>query len=200
MIEIWKEAKKNKDVILFKNFQEIKINWDDALQFIFDEFSIENSNLKQQIDNLHANNSVTKDNLDYLGNVQIQEKFWLAPQTNYLFDKFEGISELLHKVNGNQDNKDCERYTLGTCNCDLIWHMQGLRMSLSPRYVSDHNDPWDILYWQVLGTSFWKINNDKTYELNPGDMLYFSQEDSHAVWCEGPRAGFIIDGIGLLNK
>lgn len=188
MIEHFKKAKDNKEVILFKNFQEVKITWEDALKFIFDECSIPNEGLKKN------------KNVDSLGNVQIQDKFWLAPQTNYLFDRFDGISELLYKVNGNKENKECSRYKIGTCNCDLVWHMQGLRMSLSPRHVSDHNDPWDILYWQVLGTSFWKINNDKVYQLNPGDMLYFSQEDSHAVWCEGPRAGFIIDGIGLLEK
>lgn len=188
MIEQLKEAKRNKEVILFKNFKTPTVTWDDALQFIFDECSIENEELKK------------KETADSLGNVQIQEHLWLAPQTNYLFDRFVDTAELLYEVNGSKEDRECNRYQPGHCNCDLVWHMQGLRMSLSPRYVSDHNDPWDILYWQVLGTSFWKINNDKVYELNPGDMIYFSQEDSHAVWCEGPRAGFIIDGIGLLDK
>ena len=188
MIDQFKKAKSNKEILLFKNFKQSNITWDNALQFIFDECKIENQNLK--------NNK----NVDSLGNVQIQDKFWLAPQTNYLFERFPEIQELLYIVNGNKENKTCNRYKTGVCNCDIVWHTQGLRMSLSPRYVSDHNDPWDILYWQVLGTSFWKMNNDVVYELNPGDLIYFSQEDSHAVWCEGPRAGFIIDGIGLIDK
>lgn len=191
MIDQFKEAKRNKEVILFKNFKTPTVTWDDALQFVFDECSIENELLKNQ------------ETTDCLGNVKIQDRLWLAPQTNYLFDIFPDTAELLYQVNGNKEYTECKRYGqkyLESCNCDLVWHMQGLRMSLSPRYVSNHNDPWDILYWQVLGTSFWKINNDKVYELNPGDMIYFSKQDSHAVWCEGPRAGFIIDGIGLLKK
>lgn len=200
MIDQFKQAKLNKEVILFKNFQDPDITWDDTLQFIFDESSIQNNNLAEKIDSEHKTNKAYKDTLGYLGNIQIQDRLWLAPQTNNLFQRFEGLSKLLYKVNGEKENRLCKRYENTSCNCDVVWHIQGLRMSLSPRHVHDHNDPWDILYWQVLGTSFWKINNDKVYELNPGDLLYFSQEDSHAVWCEGPRAGFIIDGIGLLDK
>lgn len=189
MLEKFRKAKNDQEVIFFKNFQESTVTWDSALKFVFDECQIPNSHLKN------------KKNADSLGNVQIQDHLWLAPQTNSLFDIFPDVQKLLYKVNDNKENRTCSRYTKSSsCDCDVVWHTQGLRISLSPRYVPDHNDPWDILYWQVLGTSFWKINNDVIYELNPGDMLYFSQKDSHAVWCEGPRAGFIIDGIGLLNK
>jgi mannose-6-phosphate isomerase-like protein (cupin superfamily) len=61
--------------------------------------------------------------------------------------------------------------------------------------VPSHTDPNDVLYWQLLGTSYWKMNNNKEYKLEPGDLLYFNQEDAHAVWQEGPRAGIIIDDI-----
>jgi hypothetical protein len=192
MIEQFKKAKINKEVLYFKNFQPTKITWDEVLKFIFDETKISNPNLKKKI---NINNE-----LDVLGNVQIQNKFWLAPQTNNLFSRFDGVTELLFKVNGNKEDHGCGYYSNVSCNCEVVWHTQGIRISLSDRHVPDHNDPWDILYWQLLGTSFWKINNDKVYELNPGDLLYFSQEDSHAVWCEGPRAGIIIDGIKLINK
>lgn len=200
MIDKFKNAKINKEVILFENFQKPDISWDDALQFIFDESAIKNDQLAKKVEDDIATNASYKDNLSYLGNIQIQDKFWLAPQTSSLFSKFNGIDELMLKINNGKQNKECNRYNSSDCNCDVIWHIQGLRMSLSPRHVTDHNDPWDILYWQVLGSSYWKINNDKVYKLNPGDMLYFSQEDSHQVWCEGPRAGIIIDGIGLLDK
>lgn len=192
MIEEFKKAKSSKSILHFKNFQKPQIEWVDVLQFIFDESEIENKHLAEKENAEHR--------LWALGNVQIQDKLWLAPQTSNLFSRFNGISELLYRVNGEKENQTCSRYTFGSCDCDVVWHTQGVRVSLAGRYVSDHNDPYDILYWQVLGTSFWKMNNDKVYELNPGDLLYFSQEDSHAVWCDVPRAGIIIDGIGLNYK
>jgi len=192
MISKFKEAKENKSVLHFKNFQEPQISWEDVLKFIFEEAEIQNPDLQ------------SKSNLYYrmwdLGNIQIQNKLWLAPQTKNIFSKFNGVSELLYKVNGDKEDKKCDMYNGDTCNCEVVWHIQGMRISLAGRYVSDHKDPHDILYWQVLGTSFWKINNDKIYELNPGDLLYFSREDSHAVWCTEPRAGIIIDGVGLMTK
>jgi ribosomal protein L16 Arg81 hydroxylase len=77
-----------------------------------------------------------------------------------------------------------------------MWHIQTLRFSISDHQVSDHNDPNDVLYWQLLGTSYWKMNKDKTYKMEPGDLLYFNKEDSHEVLQDGPRAGIIIDNIG----
>jgi hypothetical protein len=197
MIDQFKKAKLDKSVLHFKNFQEPKVFWEDILNFVFSEGLIKNEHLQKKV-----NNNLQKGIYPFtaVGNIQVQDKLWLAPQTSNLFSKIKGISELLYKVNGNKENQDCSRYSNGTCNCELVWHTQGVRISLADRYVTDHNDPHDILYWQILGDSFWKINNDITYELNPGDLLYFSQEDSHAVWCNGPRAGIIIDGIGLTTK
>ena len=192
MIDQFKKAKETRSVIHFKNFQSPEISWDDILKFVFEEASLTNKELEKR-----AN---PESNLWALGNIQIQDKLWLAPQTSNLFSKIKGVSSLLYKVNGNKENVNCNRYKVGICDCDLVWHTQGVRISLAGRLVSDHNDPHDILYWQLIGSSYWKINKDKTYKLEPGDLLYFSQEDSHEVWCEEPRAGIIIDGLGLLSK
>lgn len=186
MIDTFKQAKKNKDILLFENFQAPEITWEEILNFLFQESKEKSLSLPED---------------DKWGNVQVQDHLWLAPQTNYLFNKFKGIEELLNKVNGKNTNKYCSYYTnTRRCDCNNVWHSQGIRISLGNRTVSSHQDPHDILYWQIVGSSYWKINNDKTYKLKPGDLFYFSQEDYHMVWCDEPRAGLIIDGIDLLIK
>ena len=190
MFELIKEAKKNSQAIVFENYQKPNISWEDMMKFIYDESVLSNPSLRDKVKQLN-----NLDVLDFIGNIQMQNKFWLAPQTNNLFEKFKGISELLYTLNESNENKECGYYNQKNHNCDLGWHYQGIRMSLSNRLVSDHHDPHDIFYWQILGTSFWKIDGGITYELHPGDMLYLPLENSHSVWCDGPRAGLLIDNL-----
>ena len=190
MFELIKEAKKHSQAIVFKNYQKPNISWEDMMKFIYDESVLSNPSLRDKVKQLN-----NLDVLDFIGNIQMQNKFWLAPQTNNLFEKFKGISELLYTLNELNENKECGYYNQKNHNCDLDWHYQGIRMSLSNRLISDHHDPHDIFYWQILGTSFWKIDGGITYELHPGDMLYLPLENSHSVWCDGPRAGLLIDNL-----
>ena len=190
MLDKIKEAKENSHGIVFEKYQTPEITWEDMMKFIFKESIGNNSGLKERVEK--TNNL---DTLDYIGNIQIQTKLWLAPQTNYLFDEFAGVSELLYKLNDGKDNKDCRYYNRQQHDCDTDWHPQGIRMSLSDRHVPDHHDPYDIFYWQILGTSFWQIDNDITHTLNPGDLLYLPLENTHQVWCDGPRAGLLIDNL-----
>lgn len=193
MFDLIKEAKENKHAVVFEKYQIPEITWEELLQFIYEESTISNPDLEEK-----ANKN--PEHVDFIGNVQIQSKFWLAPQTNKLFDKFTGVTELLYKLNDSKENRDCDLYKTHLHNCDLDWHYQGIRMSLSNRFVGDHHDPHDIFYWQIVGTSFWQIDGDVTYELKPGDLLYLPLENSHAVWCEGPRAGLLIDNWSNSNQ
>jgi len=190
MLDKIKEAKQNSHGIVFEQYQIPEITWEDMMNFIFKESIGINHDLSERV---KKTNNI--DALDYIGNIQIQNKFWLAPQTNYLFDEFLGVSELLLSLNEGKDNKECSYYNRQQCNCDTEWHPQGIRMSLSNRFVPDHHDPHDIYYWQIVGTSYWQIDEGITYKLNPGDLLYLPLENSHQVWCDGPRAGLLIDNL-----
>jgi mannose-6-phosphate isomerase-like protein (cupin superfamily) len=190
MFDLIKEAKENSHGLLFEKYQIPEITWEDVMNFVYLESTRKNENLKKKVEKVKNPNA-----LDYIGNIQIQEKFWLAPQTHNIFNQFNGVSELIYKLNNSVENKDCGYYREEQHDCNADWHFQGIRMSLSDRLVSDHHDPHDIFYWQILGTSFWKIDNDITYELKPGDMLYLPLENSHEVWCDGPRAGLLIDNL-----
>ena len=188
MKEVWAKAKQNQETLHFKNFQEPKITWADALSFIYNLAKIPNKNMLDRSMNEGgvAFGSAILTNNGY---------FWF--EENNLFPIFKGVEELMEKVNGTNSGKDCIHYLRqpGHCDCDQQWHIQTLRLVIGDNNVGSHNDPNDVLYWQVLGTSYWKINNEKEYKLEPGDLLYFNKEDSHAVWQDGPRAGIIIDDI-----
>ena len=190
MFNMIKEAKEKKEGIVFKKYQMPKITWEDMVRYIYKESTLSNSDLEEKVKKVGNHKT-----LDNIGNIQIQERFWLAPQTPDLFSEFEGLSELLYKLNNSVDNRECGYYRKEQHNCSSDWHPQGIRLSLSNRVVSDHHDPHDIFYWQILGTSFWKIDNKITYTLEPGDMLYLPLENSHEVWCDGPRAGLLIDNL-----
>jgi hypothetical protein len=190
MLDLIKEAKKNKHGLVFEKYQIPEITWEDMMKYIYKESTMSNPDLAERVKKVN-----NPDALDNIGNIQIQNKFWLAPQNSNLFDEFVGVTDLLYKLNNFKDNRDCAYYKKQQHDCDSDWHPQGIRMSLSDRLVSDHHDPHDIFYWQIVGTSFWKIDEGITYTLNPGDMLYLPLENSHEVWCDGPRAGLLIDNL-----
>jgi hypothetical protein len=190
MLESIKEAKNNKHGIVFEQYQMPEITWEDVVNNIYKESTIDNPDLREKVKSMQNLNF-----LDSLGNIQIQDKFWLAPQNNNIFDDFKGVSELLYKLNGSKENRECGYYSKTSHDCELDWHYQGVRISLSNRFVTDHHDPHDIFYWQMVGTSYWRIDDKITYKLNPGDLLYLPLENSHAVWCDGPRAGLLIDNL-----
>jgi hypothetical protein len=184
------DAKKNKQALVFEKYQMPEITWEDVLSFLYKESLVTNNDLRNKVNQMN-----NFEDFNSIGNVQIQNKFWLSPQSHNIFKDFNGVSELLYKLNDSKDNSHCKYYFNNLCSCDSYWHFQGIRISLSNRLVSDHHDPHDIFYWQILGTSFWKVDNDITHILNPGDMLYLPKENSHEVWCDGPRAGLLIDNL-----
>jgi mannose-6-phosphate isomerase-like protein (cupin superfamily) len=193
MFDLIKEAKKNKRPVVFEKYQIPEIKWEDMMNHIYNESVKTNRHLIEK-----AEKTTNRDHFDYIGNIQIQEKLWLSPQQNNLFEEFVEISDLLYILNQGTDNRSCGYYRESQHDCSSDWHIQGIRMSLSNRHVKDHHDPHDIFYWQILGTSFWKIDNDITYTLNPGDLLFLPLENSHQVLCEGPRAGLLIDNLNKM--
>ena len=192
MKDIWAEAKKNQDILHFKNFQEPEIDWGNALKFVYDLSKIPNKSI---IERSGWTGGVA------FGSVLANNGYFVFDENN-LFPIFKGVTEFMEKVNGGDSGKSCSYYSspVRSCDCEEMWHIQTLRFSISDHKVSDHNDPNDVLYWQLLGTSTWIMNKDKQYKLEPGDLLYFNKEDSHEVLQDGPRAGIIIDNIKQRSK
>jgi hypothetical protein len=193
IFELIKEAKENNKALVFEKYMMPTIKWDDVISFLYKESTSSgelSKNLEEKVKKINS-----PGDFNSIGNVQIQSKFWLSPQSHDIFENFNNVSELLYDLNNSKDNRKCQYYKERGHNCESDWHFQGIRISLSDRLVSDHHDPHDIFYWQILGTSFWKVNNDITHTLYPGDLLYLPKESSHEVWCDGPRAGLLIDNL-----
>jgi hypothetical protein len=186
--DIWKNAKLNNEVLHFKNFQTPEISWEDALTFVYNLSKIPSPDLIKKYRNWG-------DDSKTFGSVLMYNGYFMFENTE-LFSKFKGVTEFMEKVNGGNSGKDCSFYTIpGTCNCEEQWHIQALRLSISDYSVSTHKDPNNVLYWQLLGNSYWIIDEDKEYKLEPGDLFYFNKENFHEVRQDGPRAGIIIDDI-----
>jgi hypothetical protein len=192
MIDIFKQAKINQEVLHFKNFQKPEISWEDAMKFVYDLSKIPNEDIMTR---------ASKSGGIGFGSVIAIKGYFLFDENN-LFSTFKGVRDLMTKVNGGNSSEGCPYYStpIKTCTCGAMWHIQTLRLSISDHGVMDHNDPNNVLYWQLLGTSYWKMNKDKVYKLEPGDLLYFNKEDSHEVWQDGPRAGIIIDSDKYPNS
>jgi hypothetical protein len=184
MIDIFKEAKLNKKVLHLKNFQKPEITWDEAVKFVYQQSEIKNNRLLEK-QNTGGN---------VIGNILVFPGYYFL-QENNLFEIFKGVSEFMAKVNGGKSGQECSYYKNLLCNCDVVWHVQALRFCILTHKVPSHQDPNDVLYWQLLGTSYWKINGKDIYKLEPGDLFYFNKDDFHEVYQDGPRAGIIIDAI-----
>ena len=54
-----------------------------------------------------------------------------------------------------------------------------------------HNDPSDVLYWQVIGKTLWVVEDkiQKTYVLEPNDAIYIPYRMWHTVIPLTPRVG-----------
>ena len=52
-----------------------------------------------------------------------------------------------------------------------------------------HDDPVDVWFWQVKGSTKWIIENKEEYLLEEGDLIYIPKETLHNVEPLGPRAG-----------
>ena len=189
MEEVWAKAKADQQVLHFKNFQEPEVTWEDALNFVYDLSKIPNQNMVRMAE---RSGGVS------FGSVVANNGYFRFEESN-LFKIFNGVTELMEKVNGGDSGESCAYYSRSgeslVCTCNMLWHIQTLRFSISDHKVSSHRDPNDVLYWQLLGTSYWKINNDREYKLEPGDLFYLNKEDSHELRQDGPRAGIIIDNL-----
>ena len=193
LLNIFDESIKNSSAVLLKNYFPNSINWQNTLDFIYKQSVIKNPDLKKKKN--------PQSLIDVVGNILTLYPFWLAPQTGNVWDDFPEIKDFIIKLNkdcGNEEDiNGCsfyKKWDARECTCKSIWHSEGVKVSLSEKFIGDHSDPWDACYLQIIGKSFWKItgSDSATYELNEGDLLFFPKATSHEVWSEGPRMGLLV--------
>ena len=198
----FEEAINNSSALLLKKYFLTSINWQDVLNFLYEQSLIKNVKLEEKKD--------PKALVDVFGNILIMQPLWLAPQTGKVWENFAEVKDFLIKLNKDCGNdpvfEECSFYKHWDnrpCDCNSIWHSEGIKVSLSDKRISEHSDPWHACYLQIIGESFWKINGAEsvTYKLEEGDLLFFPKNTSHEVWSEGPRAGMLVsaDRKGIFN-
>ena len=196
LVEDFKIAKKEKRAIFLKKYFPTEINWERILWFLYNQSLIDNIKLIEKDRDLASG-------VDVFGNVLLQRPLWMAPQTGMVWDEnnFPEIKLFLEKLNLDFENsenfKNCNSYKhwdTRSCDCNSIWHSEGIKISLSNKFVGTHSDPWDACYFQIKGNSYWKITgyDSVEYKLEEGDILLFPKETSHEVWSDGPRMGLLL--------
>lgn len=50
-----------------------------------------------------------------------------------------------------------------------------------------HNDPVDVLIVQSIGSIMYAFDDNRTYELNPGDSIFIPKGVYHSPFTSGPR-------------
>ncbi len=132
------------------------------------------------------------------GSQQRPEVLWFKVKNRRLFDDLPELKSFFEKINKDFDSEYFEKcpyyddWLGGRCRCKGIWHVDGPVISLDDERVSPHKDVGDAAYLQILGSSFWKLNETETVVINPGDILFLSKHTSHEVWGEGPRMGLLL--------
>ena len=65
--------------------------------------------------------------------------------------------------------------------------------------VNTHDDEWDNVSWQCIGTTWWEVRHNRedvdphtVFELNPGDIIVIPEGVQHAVVKKTARAGITL--------
>jgi hypothetical protein len=158
----------------------------DNYTLIKDYFPI-NTNWEQAINLLYKNAEGQRPNT-----------LWFKIKNRRLFDDIPDLKPFFEKLNKDFNSEyydECTYYNdweNGVCNCEGLWHVDGLVISLDNGVVSPHTDVSDAAYLQMIGQSFWKLGGEETIILNPGDVVFLSNKIIHKVWGEGPRMGILL--------
>jgi hypothetical protein len=194
MIDIWnKIIEDESDAVYFKDFHDPNMDWNDVIDFVYKQ-SIKSFNFRQTEEEKKAHPYVQIN-----GSLKVQPNLYIIPLARDIHSFFNSVPSLMEKISGNSDVNSCNYY-IGEyneipCNCKSLWHIQGLRLSLSDTVINHHHDPCDVLVWQMVGNSYWTINEKDRYMLTPGDLLYVNKNATHGITQDGPRLTMIIDGL-----
>lgn len=155
--------------LLIQNYFETKITWSRVLDLLY-----KNSNL-----------------------LQIMDPLWIKIKQRQIFSDMPEIKDFLVNLNADfnlEFNENCsfnDSWDFGICKCNHTWHMDGFVVSLSPKTMATHNDVHNSCYLQLVGYSYWELDGKDPIKMEPGDLLFVSQDTTHKVWGEGPRSGIL---------
>jgi hypothetical protein len=172
------ETIKNAGYIVKPNHFEVKTDWPTVLDLIY------------------KNSDNTKTN---------GRDLWIKIKDRRPFGHIPDLRDFCHQLNKDFESKYIEGCDFNKdwdkpCSCFGIWHIDGPVVSLSNIHISKHKDIKIAAYIQILGNSFWKLNDNKTITLKPSDVIFLNKDIEHEVWGEGPRFGVLLFAMDKKTK
>ncbi len=157
--------KKNGTTYVFKNFNKNVPSWNDFIEYI-QESSFESSSYSDPLPDYDLNLGGK-----VVGNILIKQDLYLYMSA--------------HRHIGNSIEIEQEFKSL----LNYKFQLANIYVNLSSKInnIPLHSDPLDNFYWQCQGSVEWTAN-DKTYLVEPGDLVYIPAKTSHGVNFSMPRA------------
>ena len=184
MINIKKEilnAKETHRGYFHKNFFSEVPSWEEFLNCLFQEVQSKNPAVELLTRPEDSEDNPFTQSEKVVGNVIIIDNVYFSPQINHI-DYFKTLK------NFQQDFMKTSGISIG---------VSGPKISVGPRLVHAHSDPWDAFSLQCQGSTVWTVSNKDGYKeeflMEPGDFLFFPKEAMHELYCEEPRAGIIFN-------
>ena len=167
VLESIKESKKNHKVLVIKDFYKDTPSWQEFMDYIDKSSRVEESMCPDgPTEHDKSLGAVV------IGNVIIKQNFYFYLGMDWHMNK--ATEEIEKAFNDVFD---------ATGGVSSIY----LNVSSNVRNVEQHFDELDNFYWQCIGSTTWHCE-DKTYTVNPGDMVYIPAKSYHGVDFSMPRA------------
>ena len=159
IIELIADHKKNRKILILKDFNKDVPSWD--------EF----------IDYLNVTSNITPDERSepghYVkGSVMSKEHFY------YYMSSHGYLGKTSKEIETNMSKA-----------FKVPGGISGVFINFSSNIINvrEHSDPQDNFYWQCIGSTDW-VFDDKSYTVDPGDIVFVPSYAKHAVNFSMPRA------------
>lgn len=172
IINSFKKAKDNKEVLLIKNFMPEVPTWQDFINNIYNKAHSET--LSHFTHEKHLQDIVIYNYLDLFVSHAANE------------NNENGIKGLQKVINLLKNNLNVSFF-----NIKSLINFAG---NEADYWI--HEDQHDVISWHCIGNMEWRIyKNDKheSYYLSPGDLLFCPAGIKHEVIITEPRASIILD-------
>ena len=182
-------AYNNFEAVHFKNFinKEHIPSWPDFLNCIYEEWQQPtDSNLASMVSSSGNNENLT-------GTVIVGKDLYINALNGidnwlYVKEKFDKYFPEIFKMSVKLEEE-----------CGISINLAGPKICIGPYQSQSHKDVWSAFSLQCQGQSRWilsdkylmgedSIKYQKTFDMNPGDFLFFPEGMYHQIEISAPRA------------
>lgn len=168
---------------LVKSFFNSSVKWEDILELIHENSSIDNEELSFEAKKATSNGFV---NEKASGNVLIVDDLYFSVALDHNGSFFP--SEIKDTLKGISSSKSHKKFVYGSSH---------IKVSIGSRLVPSHKDKWGAIVFQLTGKSTWNLQYpesgyNESFVVEPGDILYFPQGMFHSIKSNSARSSIII--------